>query len=195
MNRRELLHAAGAAACVAVVPEVLDVTLIGETAQSSGWVETTTSNYMMARIKPLVEKFNQQKSVHSLTPDEWDELASGHGGYWNEHHRIGSLHPLDLEIRDPHSEVRLKERYNAAGVDYIVAHGSFGLLSQVPARLHQIAEKMRQEPYAPASLLSCDGVWGFAGIQYGIMGFLVPEIALFCLLMVVFCWLIEVATC
>lgn len=194
MDRRQLLKTAGAAACVAAVPDLLNILLSGQTEFPHEWRETVASENAMSRMKPLLEKYDKKQGAHSLTPDEWDEFADAHEEYFSEHIKNGDLHRVDIEIKS--KEAILKRKFNHDSVNYIIEHGSAALFTKAPYGIHKAAEKLRTEPYQPAErFLSCGGFWSTMSIGAGILGFFFPEAELFFVGLAVYYYLIENIAC
>lgn len=172
MDRRELLHKGAALACAAVIPELLSLPLSGQHSVEPTWKETTSSADALSRMKPSLEKWNPHRAVHSLTADEWDEFADVHEIYFNEHARNGDLHRIDLVIRQ--NETQFRKTLDHDALNYLIEHGSYQVIAQVPAGFRQGAAKLRKF-YQPASFASCGGGWTTFAMYALIMGVLFPE--------------------
>lgn len=147
MERREMLKRGAILACVTAVPEILTFNSL-LMAQSSAlpqlaWPETTVSLVHRNAIMPLLEKFNHDRRVSALTPDQWDELAIHHAFYHGMHSEMGHFKGIDTWIRA--HESYLKTKFNGARVNEIIQDGSYALMVRGSTAIHQAANKLRLE--------------------------------------------------
>lgn len=150
------------------------------------WVETPTTTFLRDSMTPLMEKV-KAGGVHALTPDEWSFLANRHQAWSTEHGKLANLHHLDRSIAAQQPALNSRGK---TGVDYIVQQGMFYHHSRLARAMQATATYLKgQQPaigeefLLPNNAMECGGFFLFNDLVLGVIAILVPEIAIFILLM------------